>query len=195
MNDVVLALSDALSQDNVAPPALSDLKRSLSAYVSKNRRSDAESASRLQDELVNLYKHEVESSPKKLGLFMTALKHLRPAIVAEEDLVHWFNVAVRSFVHQSGVKRVYIEDGQDFVVGAMVYDEDAPDTREKARTAATLAAILLDAYMERTRLVSGEDQDVPMQLKGQAAQQLQSMLVAFGRKKPKVCLFSPLFIP
>lgn len=187
LNEVASALADAFSQPDLPPSALSELKRTLSAYVTKTRKGDAEAASRLQDELVNVFKNEIEGQPKKLPLFMTVLRHLRPAIIVEEDLVGWFNMAVKPFVHQLGAKRIYIEDAQDFVVQAMVYDEEAPDARDRARTCARLADVLLQAYMDRTRPVSAENQDLPLQLKSQAAQQLQSMLVAFGRRKAKVC--------
>lgn len=193
-NDTVAALSDAFSHDEITPAALSDLKQSLSAYVSKHRKNEPDAASRLQDELRNLYRDRVETFPKKLALFMTVLKHLRPAIVGENETVEWFNIAVKPFIHQPGAKRCSLEDAQDFVVGAMVYAEDAPDAREKSRTCARLAAILLDAYMARstvTTVTSVEEQQqqqqqyIPLQRQGQAAQQLQSMLVAFGRKKAK----------
>lgn len=187
MNELVSALNDAFSQPTeLDGTTLGELKRILSAFVTKNRRSDADSASRLQDELLSLFKLRVEPYPRNQGLFMTVLSHLRPAILAENDKVEWFNLAVKPFVHQSGARRSTIEDAQTFVVGAMVYDDDAPDARERASTCARLASILLDEYMARTTPHLTKDKDLPLQLKGQAAQYLQNMLVAFGRKKPKV---------
>lgn len=145
-----------------------------------------DAASRLQEELLNLFRQWVEVNPTKLGLFMTILKYLRPLIATEAYLVRWFNTAVRSFVHQAGAKRCSIDDAQDFVVGAMVYDDETPDARDRSHTCAKLASLLLDSYMSHTTLPSTEDQDMPLQLKGQATQQLQNMLLAFGRKKAKV---------
>lgn len=187
MNDIVAALQSAFAQPDLPSPALTDLKRNLSAYAAKNpRKSDNEAACRLQDELVGIYKERIEPEPKKLGLLMTVLKHLRPALAAEDDLVEWFTIALKPFVDQPASKRSSIEDAQDFVLGAMVYDDEASDAKERARVCARLADILLDAYMARTIPTTAEDQDVPLQLKSQAAQQLQTLLVAFGRKKAKV---------
>ena len=191
------ALADAFSEAEVSPPAMAELKRSLSAHVSSKKwRSDVEGANRLQDELLKVYKQEVEPCPAKLGLLVTVLEQLRPALMAEDDLVQWFELVIIPFTLQPGAKRACIDDAQDFVVGAMVYDDDAPEVRDRARTCARLAKTLLDAYMVRTSLSPTDDHhDVPVQIKAQAAQYLQSMLVAFGRKKAKVCAVPSSYRP
>ena len=186
------------TEGDVAQPALDDLKHTLSSYAAKNPRGDGEAANRLHEEVLNVYRQEVEPHPKKLGLFMTVLKHLRPALMAESELVQWFSLAVKPFIQLPAASRLALADAQDFVVGAMSYDDDAPDARERARTCARLASTLLDAYMRRTRVPSTEDPGLPAHLNSQAAQQLQTMLVAFGRKKAKdlfLAIDSYLLVP
>lgn len=189
---MVAALSAAFSKPELNPAGLEELKRALSAYVVKNRRTEADAASRLQDELESLFRTRVQTEPKKLSLFMTVLRHLRPAITSEHHLATWFNAAVKPFVIQRGTTRSSLDDAEHFVLSAMVFDDDAPDLPERMRICARLASILLDIYMSFTGVPSVDYPDLPLHLKGHAAQELQKMLVAFGRKRPKVILVSPV---
>ncbi|GAB7356646.1 hypothetical protein MBLNU459_g7365t1 [Dothideomycetes sp. NU459] len=185
LHDTTSALYDAFSDSEIPQSTLHDLKKVLAAYVSKHRKSDGDAAARLQDELRTLFRAKVDGHPTKLGPFMTVLRCLRPTITAESDLVEWFELAVKPFADQSGASRASIEDGQDFVIGAMLYDEDAPDARERARAASRLASVLIDACMTRTVSPSSTSQNVSLQAQSQAALHLQNLLVAFGRKKAK----------
>lgn len=141
---------------------------------------------RLQDELRTVFKNRVEGNQTTLVTFMTVLKCLQPAITAESDLVEWFNLALKPFTTQLGASRASLEDAQDFAVGAMLYDDEALDTKERMRTSVRLSSILIDAYVNCTAPTPDDSHGPSLQAQSQAAQQLQSYLVAFGRKKAKV---------
>lgn len=186
MNETVFALNDAFSYSEIPQSKLYDLKKALSAYVTKHRRNDGDAAVKFQDELRSLFKTRVEGFPTKLALFMTVLKYLRSVITAEPDLVEWFNLAIKPFTSQLCASRVSIEDAQDFVTGSMLYDDEAPDARERARVSARLASILINSYIACTAPPSPDSQGLSLQVQSQATQQLQNLIVAFGRRKSKV---------
>ena len=73
-------------------------------------------------------------------------------------------------------------DAQDFVLDSLAYDNDSQDARDKARTAAHLTHILLDALLSHT---SPRPDTSSVQTEDHAAHQLQSMLIAFARKNPR----------
>lgn len=73
-------------------------------------------------------------------------------------------------------------DAQDFVLDSLAYDSDSQDARDKARAAARLTHILLDALLSHT---TSRPDASSIQTEDHASLQLQSMLIAFARKNPR----------
>lgn len=183
---MITTLAKAFAQTNITSNSLNDLRNSLSAYVEEFETDDKDASAHLQEELRNVFREYVDTNLRKLGPFMAVLRTLQPCITTEEDIIEWFDKAVKPFADQLGPKKVAVEDAREFVVAAMTYDEEAPDAKERSQTSAQLAQNLLNVYMSRTR-VSLEDATAgpSPQIQNHAAQQLLGMLVAFGRKMPK----------
>ncbi|KAK3065699.1 hypothetical protein LTS18_002506, partial [Coniosporium uncinatum] len=68
----------------------------------------------------------------------------------------------------------------------MVFDPEEDPSREKAATSIHFTARLIEAYLARTRIPSGgEEDDVVSPEDDFVAHELENILVAFGRKMPK----------
>lgn len=186
MNDTAAALNKTFSQADITQAHLTELYLSLTAYLEKHNKGDEHASARLQDELRIIYKSHVDTNPRKLGPFISTLKTLRPSMNTGRDITRWFDTTIKPFVEQLGSRRTFVDDAQDFVVGGMLYDEEDSDAREKAHASSQLTHKVLQEYMARARLLAGDEETISYKTQNQALLQLQSMLIAFGRKQPKV---------
>ncbi|KAG9580321.1 hypothetical protein KCV01_g15799, partial [Aureobasidium melanogenum] len=178
LTDVVAALNATFAHADAPQPLPDDLIRTLTQYPAKAKKE----GDGLHDELRSIFRHHVEAHPNKLPAFVSVLKTLRPAIVAEDHLAAWFQNAAIPFVDLPATSRSAMSDAQDFVLDSLSYDNDSQDARDKAHTAVHLSHILLDALIART---TPHPDNSSVQTKDHAARQLQSMLIAFARKNPR----------
>jgi len=109
---------------------------------------------------------------------------LQPVLRGEKRLDEWWGLVIRPTIDAVGHKRDEIEDAREFLLGILVFDVEDDVTGEKAAVSAQFTKKLLGAYLARTRLPSFEDMVSPED--EFLAHELEGILVAFGRKNPKV---------
>jgi hypothetical protein len=71
------------------------------------------------------------------------------------------------------------------LLGIMVFDQDEDSTGEKAELSRQFTKRLMDAYLVRSKIPTSEGEVVSPEDEF-IAQELEGILVAFGRKKPQV---------
>ena len=82
-------------------------------------------------------------------------------------------------------KKQAIEDARSFIQTILVYDSDGDKEGEQARLSKHFCGKLLDEFRSRTRLPSSAH-DVLTPEDELVSHEIETILVAFGRKKPKV---------
>ncbi|KAG9194533.1 hypothetical protein G6011_04568 [Alternaria panax] len=186
MRESLKALTATFAAPTVACPLPDELYATIDAFLARYDDIDDHDSQRFHDDLHALYLRHVASSPDKRGAFLSALRLLRPAITGEARLTAWWNAALRPVVDGIGFKKSEIEDARAFVLSILVYDPDEDKDGEQARLSALFAQKIIDAYLARTAVssdaVSPENEFV--------AHELESVLVAFGRKMPKALLLA-----
>jgi hypothetical protein len=110
---------------------------------------------------------------------------MRPVIRGEQRLDTWWNLLIRPTIDSCGPRRDSIEEAREFLLRVLVFDAEEDTTGEMAAVSATFTRKLLECYLVRTKIPSGDDVVSPED--EFIAQELEGILVAFGRKKPKVC--------
>jgi hypothetical protein len=113
------------------------------------------------------------------------LRLLRPAILGVKRLEEWWSLVIRPTVDNIGHKRDTIEDAREFLLGILVFDADEDATREKASLSIQFTRRLMEAYLLRSKIPTGEGEVVSPEDEF-IAQELEGILVAFGKKKPQV---------
>lgn len=166
-------------------PLPDELLRTIEAFLEAHQNIDNHDSQRLQEELLKLYNKSVVHAPENHGAFVNVLRHIRPAITGKTRLEEWWKLVIQPTVDAVGHKRETIEDAREFLLGILVFDEDEDSTGERAAVSTFFTEQLLDAYLVRTRIpvgdvavISPEDDFV--------AHELEEVLIAFGRKRPKV---------
>jgi hypothetical protein len=103
-----------------------------------------------------------------------------------KETTRWFETAVKSFIDQVESRRSFMDDAQDYIVGAMLYEHDGLEVQDKTSTSSYFTKKVLGEYMTRANLLSSDVDMIPYKVQNQALSQLRGMLIAFGRKQPKV---------
>jgi hypothetical protein len=186
MREAVKALNSTFSAPITPYPLPEDLQQTIEAFLDRYQNIDDHDSQRLQDELLPLYKKYVADNPDKHGPFLSALKLLRPAIRGESRLAEWWTLVIRPTIDAIGHKREEIEDAREFLQGILIFDAEDDKSGGKAQLSTQFSKRLLEAYLERTKIPFTEDDTASPQDEF-IAHELESVLITFGRRKPKVC--------
>ncbi|KAI9667830.1 MAG: hypothetical protein M1821_000649 [Bathelium mastoideum] len=189
LKDTVKALNATFSAASVPLPLPDELQATIEAFLDKHADIDDSDSQRLQDELLAVFSKYVAAKPEKYAPFIRSLQHFRPAITSEARLFEWWELIIRPCINAMGQKKNVIEEAKELLLSILVYDADDKDVEEKARLSNKFLVTVLEIYLDRARTpsvggttISPEDEYI--------ARDLESILIRFGRKKPKDLLLA-----
>ncbi|KAI9801800.1 MAG: hypothetical protein M1825_003173 [Sarcosagium campestre] len=187
LRETVRAVIQALSAAKSPYPLPDSLQNVLEAYLDKHERIEDQDSQRLHDELLNLYHKFVSGDDTKHATFLAILRELRPAITGVQRLTHWWEILVRPTIDSLGQEKAVVLNARGIILSILIYEDDADQNGENAQVSALFTKKLLDVYLEKTKLAAADDEISAAQYERSRfmAQHLESVLVAFGRKKPK----------
>jgi hypothetical protein len=193
IKDATRALQAHFSAARTPPSLPTESRRILQSFVDEHAgHLDEEDCVRANDALKEFWESYVGENPTKTGPFVGVLKELRPVIIQDADILEWWSTVVKPVVTSTAYRKAILDDAQDFLVGCMAEEEEEEEDNGMGQSKATqrLLSDLLSIYMARTRGLSDEDQFIAPE-NAQVAQQVENILLAFGRKRPKA-LFNGL---
>ncbi|KAF1928053.1 uncharacterized protein M421DRAFT_421241 [Didymella exigua CBS 183.55] len=189
MRDAVKALDNTFSAPDVPYPLPDELCVTIQAFLDRYDDIDDHDSQRFHEDLHSLYQRHVADNTAKHGAFLSALRFVRPALTGETRLTIWWNLVLKPKIDGIGHKRQEIEDAREIVQSMLVYDAEEDQTGEHARLSKLFTRKILDAYLIRTDVsvvpenaVSPENEFI--------ANELESVLITFGRRMPKLLLFA-----
>ncbi|KAH7395234.1 Hamartin protein-domain-containing protein [Phaeosphaeria sp. MPI-PUGE-AT-0046c] len=185
MREAVRALNTTFSAPTLTCPLPDELQTTIENFLERYDNIDDHDSQRFHEDLHTLYQRHVAPSPDKNGPFLEVLRMVRPALTGEVRLTVWWNLALKPTINGVGHKRQEIEDAREIMLTILVYNAETDKDGEQARLSKLFTKRILDAYLARTNVpLSAEDTISPEN--ELLAQQLESVLVTFGRKMPKV---------
>jgi hypothetical protein len=185
MRETIKALSTTFSAPTVPVPLPEELCTTIENFLERYDNIDDHDSQRFHDDLYALYQRHVAASPEKHGPFLALLRLVQPAVTGEARLTTWWSLVLKPTIDGMGHKRQEIEDAREIVQNILVYDTEADRDGEYARLSTLFTKRILDAYLARTNVpLSAEDTISPEN--EFLSHELESVLVEFGRKMPKV---------
>jgi hypothetical protein len=186
LKDTVKGLQAAFAGDaQTLSPLPDELHQTIEAFLDRNQELDENDSQKLHEDLLSIHNKYVGTSPDKLSAFVHILRLLRPAIHGEKRLEDWWLLVIRPVVDAIGHKRDTIEDARDFLLGILLFDADDDKSGASASLSATFTTRVMEAYMARSKVPTLETEEISPENEF-IAQELESILVAFGKKKPLV---------
>jgi hypothetical protein len=187
LRDLGKALSTALSLPISPHPLSDDLQEAIDLYIDKHGAIDENDSQRLQDDLLILYKRHVAEDSTKHATFLAALRQLRPMLKGPERLLEWWNILVRPTLESLGKDKAVATETRGILLSVMVHEEEDTASGEGAKIARIFTKRVLDIYLEKTRpsalMDDAAQEDESLKF---IAENIESLLVAFGRKRPHV---------
>ncbi|KAI7209905.1 hypothetical protein KC333_g8501 [Hortaea werneckii] len=191
MREVTKALQSFFSSPKIPSTLPGEIRRKLQSYVDEYADDiSAEESASTSAELKNFWERWVGENPSKCGPFLGVLRELRPVLVRPADILDWWQSVVKPAIVTINCKKAVLEDATEFVVGCMVktgedYDESGEEGESsRLQLSRQLLRDLISTYLARTRGLTEEDQHIAPD-NAQAAQQVEHVLVAYGRKEPR----------
>lgn len=185
MRETIKALNTTFSAPSVPYPLPDELREAIESFLERYDGIDDHDSQRFHDDLYSIYQRHVAASQEKHGAFMSVLRMVRPAITGEPRLTVWWNAILKPTLDGAGHKRQQIEDATEVALSILVYDPEADSDGEHARLSRLFTKRTLDAYLARTN-VPLSPEDIISTDNELVTLQLESLIVTFGRKMPKV---------
>lgn len=185
MKDAVKALDNTFSARDIPYPLPDELCATIQAFLDRYDNIDDHDSQRFHEDLHALYQRHIAEDAAKHCAFLSVLRLVRPALTGEARLTTWWNLVLKPTIDGVGHKRTEIEDAREIVQSILVYDAEEDQSGEHARLSELFTKRILAAYLTRTDVSSSTENTVSPENEF-IANELESVLIAFGRKMPKV---------
>ncbi|KAJ4353021.1 hypothetical protein N0V95_003739 [Ascochyta clinopodiicola] len=187
MKETIKALENTFGAPDIPYPLPDELCATIQSFLDRYDNIDDHDSQRFHEELHALYQRHVSEHTAKHGAFLSALRLMRPALTGEARLTTWWNLLLKPTIDGIGHKRHEIEDAREVVQSILVYDAEEDQNGDRARLSSLFTRKILDAYLHRTNVSSSAENIVSPENEF-IANELESVLVSFGRKMPKLLL-------
>jgi solute carrier family 25 protein 16 len=157
----------------------------INAYLEKHPNPDESDSQRLQDELLAVYQSSILDKPSRLAPFLAILLPLKPNLSGSGRLLQWWDKLSVPVLSNLSMEKGLAVMARNTLLEILVYDEDEENakTGDARTTSRVLSESLLATYLAKTKASLDEFDDHAKFVAGQ----IQLILVAFGKKRPKVC--------
>ncbi|KAI9836734.1 MAG: hypothetical protein M1838_004968 [Thelocarpon superellum] len=188
LKEVVKILTNLLTQPTPPYPLPADVQETVQAYLDKHLPTPELESQRIQDELLHIYHTIVIGDDAKHPPFLACLRLLGPAIHGTERLLEWWTILLRPTLESLSQHKGVVEDARDILLAILVFDDEDDVDGDRARASSVFTDKLLEVYLEKTRVHAVEEEEALLEDDQGAAliaHHLESLFVAFGRKRPK----------
>jgi solute carrier family 25 (mitochondrial carrier protein), member 16 len=187
LKEVIKALIVALAKDVPSHTLPESLQEVIQAYLDKHQNIDESDSVRLHEELLNLYQKYVATDPARHALFLAALRPLKVAIKKADRLLQWWDLLVRPTIDSLSQEKAVVADARAITLSILIYEDDEDTDGERGRASAMFTQKLLELYLEKTKFHSNEGESFLENDERNRfiANNVESVLVAFGRKRPR----------
>ncbi|KAF1955993.1 hypothetical protein CC80DRAFT_83404 [Byssothecium circinans] len=187
MRETFKSLQNTFAAPAVPYPLPDGIRETIDSFLERYSSIDDADSQRFHEELQSLYAKHVAEHPHKAATFLRLLKAVRPALTGEARWKEWWNLVIGPTMDSVGHKRNQVEDAKELVLAILLFDADEDKDGDCARLSSLFLDNLLGIYLARTRTPSATD-EIPSPQDEYIAQQVESILVAFGRRRPKELL-------
>lgn len=191
MRETLKALSTTLAAPASQYPLPEELRDTIDRFLEKYDAIDDADSQRFHDELMSLYSKHVAGNPANLGPFLSVLRAVRPALTGGTRLGEWWDLVLKPTIDSVGHKRREVESAKELLLSFLIHEAD--DDKDKGNEGARLSDLFLrktlDVYLARTKVPS-ETEHIASPEDDYVSNEVESVLVAFGRKQPKELLLA-----
>ena len=157
--------------------------RIIHIYLEKNPTHDESDASRVQEELLSIYERDVCDHPARYAPFLSILRKLRTSIKGGGRMLQWWDKLCIPVLSHLGEEKGLALEARNTLLDILIYDEDDEHVEDAITTSDTVAENLIAIWLAKCNSVAAHLDENSKFIESQ----LRSILISFGRKRPKVC--------
>lgn len=165
-------------------PLPQELLTIIRTYLAKHSEPTDSDSQRLHVELRNVFERHVKpDQAPRMAAFLALVRELRPVVRGMDRAIDWWNVLLQPAIDSFTNKKTDIsEEAHALLLSFLIVEED----NEDKRTSAVYAKRLFHAYMTRSVAAEAKEDGSRDEQSIAVLTQLDSTLLAFGKRKPKV---------
>jgi hypothetical protein len=187
MKETLKSIQTTFSAPTVPYPLPDGIKETIDSFLDRYSNIDDSDSQRFHEELTSLHTKHVAGSPDKCATFLHVLKAVRPALIGEARWNEWWDLVLKPAITSLGRKRNELEDARELILAILFFEDDQDKDGDQARLSQMFLGYLFDLYLARTRIPSPVEQVLSPEDE-YVSQEIESILVAFGRRRPKELL-------
>jgi len=189
MREAIRLVSSTFAASTVATPLPDELHEAIDGFLNRYRDIDDHDSQRFHEDLLPLYMRHVAGHPDKNAPFLHLLRRVRPALKGESQWNEWWDLVVKPTIDSVGHKSHEVEAAKETLQGILQFEADEDRDGECARLSSVFLQKTLDLYLARTKIPSSVE-DTVSPGDDYISHEVESVLVAYGRRKPKEFLLA-----
>ncbi|KAF5872812.1 putative tuberous sclerosis 1 protein [Botrytis fragariae] len=162
-------------------PLPDDLVRIIHTYLEKNPTHDESDASKIQEELLSIYEKDICDHPTRYAPFLSILRKLRTSIKGGGRMLQWWDKLCIPVLSHLGEEKGLALEARNTLLDILIYDEDEEHVEDAITTSDTVAENLIAIWLAKCNSVATNLDENSKFIESQ----LRSILISFGRKRPK----------
>lgn len=182
MKELTKAVTSFISNSGCLPLP-DDLFAIVQAYLERYAAHDESDCQKLHEELQSIYQNHVSDKPSRIAPFLAILRMLMSATSGSTRHLQWWDTLSATVLNHLGEEKGLAAEVRHTLLDLLIYDEDAKGDAlvDAATTTSVIAANLLAMWLFKSRTSAIEFDEEAHFVEGQ----IQLILVAFGKKRPK----------
>jgi hypothetical protein len=189
MRDAIRLVTSTFAAPTVATRLPDELHDTISGFLNRYRDIDDHESQRFHEDLLSVYMRHVAGDPDKNAPFLSLLRLVRPALRGESRWNEWWDLVLKPTMDSVGHKRHETEAAKELLQGMLLFEADEDKDGEYARLSSVYLKKTLDLYLARTKIPSSTEDAVSPE-DDYISHEVESVLVAYGRRRPKEFLLA-----
>jgi hypothetical protein len=187
MREAIKLVTSTFAAPTIATPLPDELRDTIDGFLNRYYDIDDHDSQRFHEDLLTLYMRHVAGNPGKNAPFLDLLRLVRPALKGESRWSEWWNLVLKPTIERVGNKRQEAEGAKELLQSILLFETDDDKDGEQAQLSAAFLKKLLDLYLARTKMPSSAEDAVSLE-DDYVSREVESVLVGYGRRKPKELL-------
>jgi len=177
MKDLLRTISSCVN--DATNPFPDDLLRVIQTFLDKHDDIEESDSQRLNEELLVIYRKDIDAKPGRYLFFLALLRNLRPVLKGRR-LLQWWDL-LNPKIFQNLTKEKGLANEAQSLLETLISDDDAEDSAEVTNISSALFEKLINVWLDKCNVKTAEDPGAHL-----IKIQIQYSLFKLGRKRTKV---------
>lgn len=132
---------------------------------------------------MSIYQSSILNHPARIAPFLALLRTLKLGLQGSRRSLQWWDILSDPIIIHLGIEKGLAAEAKESLLDLLIYDEEEEENLKEAKaTSDDLAEVLMSTWLAKSKLALEELNEHAKFVE----EQLQAIMLAFGRRRPKV---------